>query len=78
MSPRNAGKPTDAATLASPPAHCSPTTPGTEHALLQDGNASGRPPATNLHGLRPASPPRLGLSRTTDPPPFDDPCNYLG
>jgi hypothetical protein len=78
MSPRNAGKPTDAAILASPPAHSSPTTPGAELTLLQDGNASGRTPATNLHRLRPASPPRVGLSRSTDPLPFDDPCNYLG
>lgn len=78
MSPRKAGKPADAATLARPAAHSTPPTPGGDPAPVQDGDASERAPATNPHRPRPASPPRVGRSRNTDPAPLDDPCNYLG
>jgi hypothetical protein len=78
MSPRKAGKPTDAATLGRRAAHRTPATPGEDAAPLQQGNRSEHAPATNPPRPRPASAPRAGRSRETDPPPFDDPCNYLG
>ena len=78
MSPRKAGKPTDAATVARPAAHSAPPTPGGDHGPVRDGDASDRHPATNPHGPRSASPPGVGRSCDTDPAPFDDPCNYLG
>ena len=77
MSPRKAGKPTDAATLARRAAH-SPPTPGGDHAPVQDGDGSELAPVTNPHGPRSDSPPGVGRPRNTDPAPFDDPCNYLG
>jgi hypothetical protein len=77
MSPRKAGKPTDAATLARSAAH-TPPTPGGDCAPVQEGDAGERAPATNPHRPRPASAPRVGRSRDTDPAPFDDPSNYLG
>jgi hypothetical protein len=78
MSPRKAGKPTDAATLRRCAAHRTPATPGGDLAQLQQGDGSKRAPATNPPRPRPASAPRVGRSRDTDPPPFDDPSNYLG
>jgi hypothetical protein len=79
MSPRKAGKPTDAATLARTAAHSiPPPTAGGDYAAVQDGETSQRAPATNPHRPRPASGPRVSRSRNTDPPPFDDPSNYLG
>jgi hypothetical protein len=78
MSPRKAGEPTDAATLARPAVHSTPPTSGGHHAPVRDGDASERATATNPHRPRPASPPRVGRSHNTDPHPFDDPCNYLG
>jgi hypothetical protein len=78
MSPRKAGKPTDAATLARSAAHNAPPTSRGDHAPVQDGDPSERAPATDPHRPRPASAPRVGRSRDTDPAPFDDPCNYLG
>jgi hypothetical protein len=78
MSPRKAGKPTDAATLARTATHSTPPTPGGDYAPVQDGETSERAPATNPHRPRPASPPRVSPPRNTDPPPFDDPSNYLG
>ena len=78
MSPRKAGKPADAATLARPAAHSTPPTPGGDYGPVQDGDAGERAPATNPHRPRPASAPRVGRSRDTDPASFDDPCNYLG
>jgi hypothetical protein len=78
MSPRKAGKLTDAATLARPAAYGTPPTPGGVHPPVQDGGTSERAPAMNPHRPRPAGPPRVGRTRSTDPPPFDDPCNYLG
>ena len=77
MSTRKEGKPTAAAALARPAAHNIPPTPGVDHAPVQEGDVSERTPAANLHRPRPAS-PRVGQSRRTDPPPFDDPSNYLG
>jgi hypothetical protein len=79
MSPRKAGKPTNAATLARTATHSTPPpTPGGDYAPAQDGETSERAPATNPHRPRPASPPRVSPPRNTDPPPFDDPSNYLG
>jgi len=77
MSTRKAGKPA-AAALARPAAHNIPPTPGVDHAPVQEGDVSERAPAANLHRPRPASSPRVGQSRSTDPSPFDDPSNYLG
>jgi hypothetical protein len=76
MSPRKAGKPTDAATLGRRAAHRTPATPGGDAAQLQQGDGSERAPATNPTRPRPASAPRVG--RDSDPPPFDDPSYYLG
>jgi hypothetical protein len=78
MSPRKAGKPTDAATRARFAAHSTPPTPGGDPVPVQDCDGRERALATNLHSPRPASAPRVGRSRHTDPAPFDDPCNYLG
>jgi len=78
MSPRKAGKPTDAVTRERRATHLTPATPGGDGAQLQRGNGSERGPATSLPRPRPASAQRAGRSRETDPPPFDDPCNYLG
>jgi hypothetical protein len=78
MSPRKAGKPTDAATLGRRAAHRTPTTPGGDLAQLQKSDGSERATATNPPRPRPAKVPRVGRSRDTDPPPFDDPSNYLG
>ena len=78
MSTRKEGKPTAAAALARPAAHNIPPTPGVDHAPVQEGDVSERAPAANLHRPRPASSPRVGQSRSTDPSPFDDPSNYLG
>jgi hypothetical protein len=78
MSPRKAGKPTDATTFSRPAAHSVSPSPGGDSSMVQDGDAGERASATSPHRLRPASPPRAGQSRKTDPPPFDDPSNYLG
>jgi hypothetical protein len=79
MSPRKAGKPTDAATIARTATHSiPPPTPGGDYAPVQDGETSERAPAKNPHRPRPASPSRVSPPRNTDPPPFDDPSNYLG
>ena len=77
MSPRKAGKPTDAATHARGAAH-SPPTPGGDHARVQDGDGSDDARATHPHGPRSGRPPGVGRSRNTDPAPFDDSSNYLG
>jgi hypothetical protein len=77
-SPRKAGKRPDAAARARPAAHSTPPAPGGGHRPVQDGDASECAPATSPYRLRPASAPRVGRSRDTDPAPFDDPCNYLG
>ena len=53
MSPRKAGKPTDAATLGRRAAHRTPATPGRDAAQLQQGNGSERGPATNPPRPRP-------------------------
>ena len=60
MSPRKAGKPTDAATLARSAAHSTPATPGEDGAPAQEGDAGERATATNPHKPRPASAPRVG------------------
>src|ERR1035438_10022564 len=74
VSPRKAGKPTDAATLARPAGHgTARPTPGADNAPVQDGGISERAPATSPHRPRPASPPRVGRSPRTDPPPTHDP-----
>jgi hypothetical protein len=78
MSPRKAGKPTDADTLARPAAHSTPRTPGGVHAPTQDGDGSEPTRSTNPHRPRPAGAPRASRSRDADPALFDDPCNYLG
>ena len=78
MSPRKPGEPTDAATVRRPAAHSTPPTMGGHHGPVQDGDASERATPTSPHRPRPASAPRVGRSRETDPAPFDDPCNYLG
>jgi hypothetical protein len=78
MSPRKAGKPTKAATLGRRAAHRTPATPGGDAAQLQKGHGSERAAATAPPRPRAASAPRVGRSRDSDPPPFDDPSNYLG
>lgn len=78
MSPRKAGKPSDAATIGRRAARRTPTTPGGDPTPVQKGDAGEHAPATDPHRPRPASPPRVVRSRKTDPPPFDDPSNYLG
>jgi len=78
MSPTKAGKPTDAATLARPAVHSAAPTPGEERTWVQDGSAGQGIAATSPHGPRRTSPPRVGRSQNSEPPPFDDPCIYLG
>ena len=78
MSPRKAGKPTDAATVERRAAHRTPATPGGNRAQLQKGDESEHAAATKPPRARVASAPRVGRSRHADPPPFDDPANYLG
>jgi hypothetical protein len=78
MSPKKANKPTDAATLGRRAAHRTPTTPGGNLPQVQKGDGSERAPATKPPRPRGAIEPRVGRSRNTDLPPFDDPSNYLG
>jgi hypothetical protein len=78
MSPKKASKPTDAATLGRRAAHRTPTTPGGNRPQAQKGDGSERAAATQPPRPRGASAPGVGRSRKTNPPPFDDPANYLG
>jgi len=78
MSPRKAGKPKDAATLARPPAHSTSPVPGGDPGPVQDGGTSQSARTTSSHRTRLAGAPRVGRPRNSVPAPFDDPCNYLG
>ena len=78
MSPKKASKPTDVATRGRGAAHRTAATPGGNRAQAQKGDGSERAAATKPPRPRGASASRVGRSRKTDLPPFDDPSNYLG
>jgi hypothetical protein len=78
VSPRKAGKPKDAATLARPLVHSTPPVPGGDPGPVQDGGTSQSAPTTSSRRTRPAGAPRVGRPRNSVPAPFDDPSNYLG
>jgi hypothetical protein len=78
MSPTDARRISDAATVRHPTGPSDLTRSGGERAFLQDRAASQRPPATDPRPSRPVIPARVGPSRNLRPHSLNDPCNYLG
>lgn len=76
MSPRKAGRLTDAATRPRPAEHPIPTA-GADIPVLDDANEKNTPDAVPWPP-RPVSPARVGASQNAHSQSFDDPSNYLG
>ena len=76
MSPTDAGRFTDAATLAHHIEHAFPT--GDDDASVLDDVAGESTTATDPWAPRPVSPARVAASRNAHSRPFNDPSNYLG
>jgi hypothetical protein len=75
MSPTDAGRFTDAATLANLIEHAFPTE---DDASVLDDVAGESTNATGPWPPRPVSPARVAASRNAHARPFNDPSNYLG
>ena len=78
MSPTDAGRLTNAATLSHPAGTPIPPPHGGEHTSVPGGAASEGAVTTDPLPSRPVTAARVGPSRDLHPCPYDDPCNYLG
>src|SRR5450631_4822554 len=78
MSPTDAGRFTNAATVSHTLGPPIPSPPGGEHASVQGVAASEGALATDPPPFRPVTAARVGPSRNLHPRPYNDPCNYLG
>lgn len=84
MSPTNARRSPDAATLAHPSGHAPADTPGggnmsvLDNAVLEDSSLVDGAFVNDRHSSRPVAPARLASTRNSSAHPYDDPSNYLG
>lgn len=78
MSPTDAGRFTEGATVTHRAGPWLSPGRGADRTCVQDGTVSDEVTATDPRPCRPVTPTREVPSRNAHPRPFHDPCNYLG